>query len=98
MITLDTMGSFTWNYGQKFFIETIDGNYVWSDPDYNGDNKIVLFNGTYEEWLKLERIPYGRDKGKHTIRGYCGEGVRLPFEGYVSSEDARYIPNGDDYR
>jgi len=84
MITLDTVATFIWGYGQKFFIETSDNNYVWSDPDYDGDNKITPFKGTYNEWLKSEGLLFGRDKGDHTIRGYCGEDVHLPFEGYIS--------------
>lgn len=34
MLTLDTIGSFTWNYNKMFFIETKEGNFEWSDPEY----------------------------------------------------------------
>ena len=78
MLTLDTVGEFTWGFGNEFFIETPEGNFVWSDPDYSGDNTIRFFNGTYQDWCKHQNLPYGRDKGKHTIRGYCGENVILP--------------------
>lgn len=75
MITLETLGKFTWNFGNKFFIETSEGNYVWSDPDYNGDNVINKYDGEYKDWIKDEAIPYGRDKGYHTILEYCGNEV-----------------------
>lgn len=67
------VGSFTWNYNCKFLIETSEGNFVWSDPDYPfGDNSVTSFKGTYEDWLKQEQIPCGRDKGKHIIKSYIG--------------------------
>ena len=76
MINLDTIGTFTWNFGQEFFIETAEGNYIWNDPDYSGDNTIRKFNGTYDEWCKKTNIPYGRDKGVHRIGDYC-EGASI---------------------
>jgi hypothetical protein len=33
MLILDTVASFTWDFGQNFFLETSEGNFVWSDPD-----------------------------------------------------------------
>ena len=79
MITLNTIASFTWGFGNKFFLETREGNFVWSDPDYpGGDNTIVKFNGTYKGWCKSQGIPFGRDKGQHRIQDYCGELVILP--------------------
>ena len=77
MITLDTVAEFTWDYGNKFLLETDEGNFEWSDPDYNGDNTIVKFNGTYRDWLASAGIPYGRMKGSHTIRDYCGDQVKI---------------------
>ena len=65
------VGSFCWNYSNKFFIETDMGNFVWSDPDYHGDNTMKMYNGTYQEWLKEQGIPYCRDKGNHIIGNYC---------------------------
>jgi len=37
---LNLVGEFTWDFGNKFYIETKIGNFVWStfDPDYNGNN------------------------------------------------------------
>lgn len=64
------VGDFTWDFGNKFFIETSEGNFVWSDPDYYGDNTIVKFNGSYKEFFGES---YGRSKGNHTIASFCGE-------------------------
>lgn len=63
------IGDFTWDFGRQFFIETNKGNFVWSDPDYNGDNKLTPYDGSYKDWIKSPR--YGRDKGKHRIGDYC---------------------------
>lgn len=68
-ILADMMGDFTWDFGQKFFIETSVGNFVWSDPDYNGDGFIERYNGTIQSWFGGS---YGRDKGTHRIGSYCG--------------------------
>lgn len=76
---LDLIADFTWDYGKEFFLETSEGNFVWSDPDHNGDNTINPFKGTYEDWLKENGIPYGRDKGKHKIRDFCGDNVKCTF-------------------
>lgn len=76
MLTLDTVGHFTWDFGQRFHIETVDGNYEWSDPDYNGDNTIRPAP-PYPQWLDKQNIEFGRDKGRHTIRDYCGPDVKI---------------------
>ena len=75
MINLNTIADFTWMWDDKFFLETSEGNFVWSDSDYQGDNTIVPFNGTIADYCEQTMISFGRDKGKHTIRGYCGEDV-----------------------
>jgi hypothetical protein len=68
------VGSFTWNFCTTFFIEAGDaGNLVWSDPEYGGTGEIRPFHGTYQQWIKTENIPFGRDKGTHIINDYCGE-------------------------
>jgi hypothetical protein len=73
---LDSACSFTWNYGNEFFLESSEGNYTWSSPDYHGGtNEIKKFNGTYKEWCEQNNIPFGRDKGHHKIRDYCGDKV-----------------------
>lgn len=77
-LTLDDYGSFTWNFANKFFIETKKGNFIWSCPEYpEGNNTITPFKGTYKEWAKVECYGMGRDKGTHKIRNYCGEGVEI---------------------
>lgn len=78
MDLLNEIGYFTWNFGNNFFIETSQGNFTWSDPDYpGGTNEIQKFYGTYRDWIKAENISYGRDKGTHKIRDYCGEAVKI---------------------
>lgn len=74
---LNTIGSFSWFWGQTFFIETKLGNFIWKDPGYNGDNTITLFAGTYEDCRKSEKVAYARDKGFHTIKDFCGEEFTL---------------------
>ena len=69
------VGNFTWNFANKFFIETVEGNFVWSDPDYpGGDNSITPYAGDYKQWINGR---LGRNKGKHIIRSYCGDSVFL---------------------
>jgi len=70
---LELEGDFTWDFGCHFFIETNKGNFIWSDPDYNGDNTIVPFDGNYNDWLP--RGMYGRSKGLHKIGSYCGTDI-----------------------
>jgi len=78
IIDLDTVATFTYSFGNTFLLETRHGNFVWSDPEYlGGDNTIKPFDGSYKEWCDLEGIPYGRCKGEHTIRSYCGENVKF---------------------
>lgn len=74
---LNMQGDFTWDFGKYFFIE-VKGcvcNFVWSDPDYTGTNKIEPFYGSYDDWIKRVGIPYGRNKGVHQIERYCGSEV-----------------------
>ena len=68
------VGEFTWDFGQEFFIETSEGNFVWSDPDYNGDNSLTPYAGTYKQWIGRG---FGRDKGKSIIALKCGENIWL---------------------
>ncbi len=77
-ILLTLVGDFTWFWNDTFFIETSVGNFIWSNPDYNGTNTIKPYNGTYKAFLKsLNNIPYGRSKGKHLISDYCGTDFTL---------------------
>jgi hypothetical protein len=66
------VGEFTWMWGMHFFVETPIGNFVWSDPDYNGDNSFKKYDGSYKDYCKQCSLPYGRDKGSHLISDYCG--------------------------
>lgn len=73
---LEIDGEFTWLFGCDFFIETLIGNFIWSDKDYQGDNTLTYTSKTYEEFLKECSVPYGRSKGIHVIGDYIGrEGV-----------------------
>jgi len=74
---LSLVGDFTWFWGETFFIETSEGNFIWSDPDYDGDNTIKPINMSYEQYCKNSKVPYGRDKGTHVIENYCGKNVIL---------------------
>lgn len=70
------VGEFTWCWGWSFFIETSQGNFVWKDPEYGGDNTIRPYSGSYDDFCKEKNVPYGRNKGKHVIEAYC-PGFRL---------------------
>lgn len=78
-LTLDTIARFTWDFGMKFLLEVEhEGKihyFVWNDPDYYGDNTIQPFTGNPRNFVSKGFM--GRDKGEHTIRGYCGEDVRF---------------------
>ena len=71
-------GQFGWTFGKEFFIETkTKGNFIWSDPDYYGDNTMKRTKMTLGQFCKSRGIPYVRDKGHHSLLGYCGEGVKV---------------------
>lgn len=72
-INLDTMAQFTWDFGQHFLLETTEGFFVWSDPDYNGDNTIKPYKGNPSDFTAPGFC--GRDKGYNSIRNKCGEDV-----------------------
>jgi len=74
---LDMIGDFSWDFGCQFFVETSVGNFIWSDPDYEGDNSFTLTRETLDEYIEKMNIPYVRSKGVHTIRGYCGEDIGI---------------------
>lgn len=69
------VGELTWSFGDLFFFETPEQNYVWSDPDYNGSDKLWKTNLTYTKWCKQVGIPFGRDKGRRAtdIGGEAGK-------------------------
>lgn len=76
-LSLDDIAEFTWMWTNIFFLETNKGNYLWSDPDYGGDNTIKKYPGSLEDYCRETNTPYGRDKGKHFISDYCGLDVRI---------------------
>ena len=67
-----TIGHFSWDFGQNFFIETEFGNFIWSSPDYYGTNIIRRFDGSLKDYIKQSKSPYVRDKGKNIVSSYCG--------------------------
>ena len=40
-------GEFTWLFGQKVFIETSKGNFIWSAPNYGGSGEIREYKGGF---------------------------------------------------
>lgn len=68
-------GHFTWFFGALWTIE-VDGTvYIWSDPDYQGDNTIYRYAkpvSTAEDYKEMVNVvfghgTYGRDKGYRFI-------------------------------
>lgn len=84
-INLETVADFSWTFGHHFLLATLDKElYVWSDPDYGGDNTIrkldiKKYPSSTDEWTRLYKkhfgTPFVRCKGRHTVKGYCGENV-----------------------
>lgn len=73
-LTINDHADFTWDFGCEFFLESVKGNFVWSDPDYGGDNIIRRFNESYAEWSKGQ---VARSKGVHYVGRYCGDDVKI---------------------
>ena len=74
-LTIDSIADFTWNFGQLFLLESGGKYYVWSDPDYNGDNTIKTFTGNPRNFTMKGFS--GRCKGSHRIGDYCGPDVKF---------------------
>lgn len=74
---LELTGYFTWLWDDRFFIETPRGNFIWSDPGYNGSNEIRKIEQTYDAFLAEHDLPFGRCKGTHMIKDYCGSEVQV---------------------
>ena len=74
-LTIHDVADFTWDFSKEFFLETDKGNFVWSDPEYGGNNTISHYSGTISDWLGA--LPYGRSKGIHEIGKYCGPNVQI---------------------
>jgi len=79
MLNLDSECEFTWMWGRDFHLQAEDGRaYLWSSPDYGGDNTIRPHHRTISDYGRLYQhnpTAWGRDKGQHRIRDYCGNGV-----------------------
>lgn len=74
-LLLTDEGDFTWNFAQEFWIETAKGNFIWSNPDYMGNNTIRKATMSYQEWIG--EGGFGRSKGRHIIGHYCGMEVTI---------------------
>jgi hypothetical protein len=80
--TLDDCFEFTYCWGHHFHLSGESGNFYWSDPDYPGGDNTIRPCASYDQFLDQIGIPFGRDKGFHAIRDYCGndvEFVETPF-------------------
>lgn len=77
MITKESYAEFTWLWNDEFFLESGDGNGIWSNPDYDGTNVIRPYDGSYADYLKEIGLSYGRCKGLHKVESYCGSEVEI---------------------
>lgn len=77
-LTKDSFCCFVWGFSSEFLLRRYNlehmlpyGDwYIWSDPEYNGDNTIKLFKGNPTNFN-------GRSKGLHFIDNFCGPMVRI---------------------
>ena len=69
---LNTYAKFTWDFGNLFFLETDIGNFVWSNPEYGGDNTMTQYSGSITKWITDVASGWARDKGQHEVEKYCG--------------------------
>ena len=69
---LDLEGIFYWSYRDEYFIETKEGNFIWSCPSQFGNNTIKRYEGTLKQWCKENEVPATRNKGKKIIREVTG--------------------------
>ena len=78
MLTANDTAEFLWSFHDKWLLITeYKGSFIWSDPEYGGDNTIKPFSGSIWNFCKTERIPYTRGKGTHVIGSYCGPDVKI---------------------
>lgn len=73
----NVVGEFTWLWTDIFFVETFYGNFIWSSPGYGGDNTFTPIAKEYQKYIAEKNLPYGRSKGRHIIKTYCGEDFSL---------------------
>lgn len=69
---LNLKGSFTYAWGNTFHIETSEGCFEWKAPDYPGGDNTIRSAPSYDKWIKLQGVGFGRDRGEHYIKDYCG--------------------------
>ena len=79
-LTIDDYADFTWGFGCLFILEAgKKGDFVWSDPDYQGDNSIVPYDvkkfGPKADFASPGLM--GRCKGTHRIGDYCGKDAKI---------------------
>ena len=74
-LSLDTFAEFTRSSGHEFLLKIGDRFFVWSDPDYEGDNTIRPFKGNPQNFTAPGFM--GRDRGTHSIGAYCGTDVKF---------------------
>ncbi len=74
MNVLNLIGDIWWNEKNLYLIETNVDNFIWSDPDFGGDNTLRKFDGTMSDFMK-EHGTRGRDKGRHIIGSYVAKNV-----------------------
>lgn len=92
---LNLTGLFTWFHGHEWFIETeSNGNFYWSDGDYpGGDNTIYPFNGSLRDFMNLMGLFGARGKGRHIIKEYCGDKVKISSLPFIHAMLKSNIPN-----
>ena len=73
MDILEEIGDFTRIGFELFFVETDKGNYVYDRLA----NTLAQFGGSYFSYLEQNDILKVKFKGKHKIRDYCGNGVKV---------------------
>lgn len=77
---LDSVAHFTQRIDtDEFYVETDNGNFIFSDPQAGGSNTLKPCSFSYAQWTRK----YGkaiRDRGRHVIRNFCGNGVRVVAE------------------
>ena len=87
LLALD--GDITWLWCHEYFIETSEGNFIWSSPGYDGgDNTIRPCDVSLNEYLRSANIPFGRGKGWHAIVDYCGKNIVM-----ISPQRAKQDPD-----
>lgn len=65
-------GSFYWCFGFDYFITTDNGNFIWQDPQFGGDNSFILFNGNIEDYKRHKKISSFRWEGIFSVDDRCG--------------------------